>query len=75
MKSTSIEFCIICNKEIKSKQRLKVVWSNAFGKVVSPEIEPPEFHEFGKDYGLQYIGSECAKKYPKNWILKEVINY
>lgn len=66
---TSMDFCIDCNSKIKSKERLMVQYSNALGKVVPLTPEPPLGHKPQQDYGLQYIGPECAKKYPRSWIL------
>ena len=73
--STSCKFCIECNKDIKRKKPFMINWDNQKGKCIPLEgpNEPDDGdrRERGADYGLQYIGSDCMKKYPKNWITTE----
>lgn len=77
MHSTAAKFCIECNKDIKAKIPLMINWDNAKGKCIPldgpNELDDGDRKARGADYGLQYIGSDCAKKYPKTWLTRETI--
>lgn len=59
--STSSNFCIDCSKDIKSKNPLCIKFDESLGKMVSPETQL-QYERW------EFIGSECAKKYPKSWL-------
>lgn len=61
--------CILCGRSTPLN-RLMVNFDNATGECI-PLDGPadPVRREEGRDYGLQVIGSDCAKKLPKTWIV------
>lgn len=62
----SPEVCFDCGKVLapNRKHKLMVNYDNAWGRVILPDATP----EHG-EYGLQYVGSECAKKLPREYVI------
>ena len=60
------DVCFHCGKILSPtrKHKLMVNYDNAYGRVLAPDATP----EHG-EWGLQDVGSECAKKLPKDYVI------
>ena len=63
---TTPEVCFDCGKVLRPtrRQKLMVNFDNAFGRVIPPDATPAH-----GEWGLQDVGSECAKKLPKAYLI------
>ena len=64
----SLDICYDCGKRLSPTRTIKLMvnFNNSTGRVIHPHDEPE-----GEDWGLQGVGSCCAKKLPKAYIITQ----
>jgi len=61
------EYCYACGRPLSLRRawKLFVNYNNCTGRVILPDDTPA-----GDDWGFLPVGSECARKLPKEYIIR-----